>query len=260
MPGQGQGRRQDDEEGDHVGDDRADDDVGPAVGEPLGGDRLLGDRGLQVELHPGRDRGSDEGDGEQEVGARHLDLGHHRGAGDLRPVGVHEEAGDDIGQVDDGEAQQHPLHDRVAAPDHQQPDQDRRDRHRDVLGHAEQFHPGRDTGELGDRRERVGDQQKGHRESGAADAEALPDQVGQALPGDHPQPGAHLVDDDQAERYDDQQPQHLEPELGAGLGIGGDAAGVVVGVGGDQAGADDGQQDEDAAVAAEALEHALHFA
>ena len=73
------GARDDDEEGDHIGDDAAQDDIDAAEVEVLAGDSLFDDRGLQVELHPWRNRRADQADNHRDVG---------RVAAELRDEGV----------------------------------------------------------------------------------------------------------------------------------------------------------------------------
>jgi hypothetical protein len=168
--------------------------------------------------------------------------------------------GDDVGQVDEPDGQQDALDHRVAAPDDDQPDRQRDQRHGCVLGHVEQLEGGGDAGELGHRGHRIGDQEQQHREGGAPDAEALPDQVGQPLARHDGHAGAHLVDHRQADGDQGEDPEHLVAELGACLGVGGDRAGVVAGVRGDQPRADDRQQDEEAPEAAETRGQPAHRA
>ena len=102
----------------------------------------------------------------------------------------------------------------------------------------EELEGGRQAGELGGRGAEVGDQQQEHGPGGGAQPEALADQGGQALAGGDPQAGPDLLGDRQREGDDEQQPEQAIALLGADLGVGGDALGVVVGRGRDQAGAE----------------------
>ena len=71
--------------------------------------------------------------------------------------------------------------------------------------------------------------------------------------GDGAHAGGHLLHDDEGDGGGDQGPQQRVAELGAGLRIGEDAAGIVIDVGGDEAGTEDGknrrQTEEDQAPA-----------
>ena len=73
-------------------------------------------------------------------------------------------------------------------------------------------------------------------------AEALDDQPRVADAGHRAEPYDHLLVDDQHRDQQQQHPQQAGAVVLARLGVGGDAAGVVVGDHHDQPGADDRQQ------------------
>ena len=110
---------------------------------------------------------------------------------------------------------------------------------------AEQFQAGRDADELRDDVAEVDDQNSDHHEERDAQAELLADQVAQAFAGDGAHAGAHFLHHDQRERDRDHGPKKKMSELGAGLRIGQDAAGIVVDVRGDKARPDDGEEQQD---------------
>ena len=62
-----------------------------------------------------------------------------------------------------------------------------------------------------------------------AHAEAVADEVGEALAGDDAEAGGHLLDHRQDDDRDREQPEQLEAGLGAHDRVGRDAAGVVAG-------------------------------
>ncbi len=114
----------------------------------------------------------------------------------------------------------------------------------DVFGDVEELHAAGDAGELGDDVAEVDDDEQDHDDEGHAEAELFADEVAEALAGDDAHAGAHLLHDDEREGDGDHRPEERVAELGAGLGVGEDAAGVVVDVGGDEARAEDGKEED----------------
>jgi hypothetical protein len=108
----------------------------------------------------------------------------------------------------------------------------------------EQVHRAGDANELGNHVGVVDHHEQYHQHKGEAQAELLADQVAQALAGDHAHAGAHLLHHDQRDGDGNDGPQQGVPVLRAGLGVGEDAAGVVIDVGGDESGAENGQKQE----------------
>ena len=82
----------------------------------------------------------------------------------------------------------------------------------------------------------VGQPQHHHGEEGDAQPELFADQVREPLAGDRAHARRHLLHHNQRDGGRDQRPEQGIAELGAGLRIGQDAAGIVVHVGGDEAG------------------------
>ena len=118
---QGGGAGDDHEEADDAGEDGADRDVDPLVAEVVRLQPLVDHEGLDEGQPPRRERGADRrhGDEQRLPGQRDRrdDGAARRGA----PVGVGEDAGDDVGDEDRAERQQHVL-DPVEAPaQHQAP-------------------------------------------------------------------------------------------------------------------------------------------
>ena len=75
--------------------------------------------------------------------------------------------------------------------------------------------------------------------------EFFADEIAQALAGDRAHAGAHLLHHDQGDRDRDHGPEQKMSELRSGLGIGQDAAGIIVDVGGDESRPDDGEEQQD---------------
>ena len=162
----------------------------------------------------------------------------------LVPVGVRQHGGDRVGDEDEGEEQEDPLGVAVGAEEHERPDGDGGDRHRDVARDVEQLERGGDAAELGHHQADVGDGEGGDGEGGEAEVELLPDERGQALAGVDGQAGHHLLDDDVGDRDQHHEEEGAVDELRPGRRVGDDAAGVVAGGGGDQPGSGGGQIDQ----------------
>ena len=103
------------------------------------------------------------------------------------------------------------------------------------------------AGEFGDGIAQVDGEGGEHYEESGAEAEFLADQIGEAFAGDHAHARAHFLADVEGDGHGNQRPQQGVAELGAGDGIGGDAAGVVVHVGSDEPRTDHRQKHGDAA-------------
>ena len=97
-------------------------------------------------------------------------------------------------------------------------------------------------GDVGGDVEGIGDQQQQHDALKHDRRKRGLDVGGQPLAGDPADARAHGLDRRHQREGQRHRPQHVEAELRAGLGIGGDAAGVVVGDAGDQPRADPRQR------------------
>ena len=104
-----------------------------------------------------------------------------------------------------------------------------------------------DAGEFGDGVAQVDSKCGNHDEERGAEAELFADEIGEAFARHHAHARAHFFGDVESDGHGDERPEQRVAELGAGGGVNGDAAGVVVHIRGDQAGADDGEEERDAA-------------
>ena len=170
---------------------------------------------------------------------------------DRAPVGIGQDRREDVGEEHDDDRQEDALDRPIAGLDDERPDGHADDRHDDVARDPEHLERRRRAGELGHRVGDVGDQQDGHRERRRAHPEPVADEVRQALPGDHAEPGRHLLDDGQDDDRDREDPQQGQPGLGAHHAVGRDPARVVAGDPGDQPRPHDGQERDQPAPAAE---------
>ena len=173
------------------------------------------------------------------------------------PVGAAEHAGDDVGDVEDAGDEEDLFDALVVALDDQGPDEEGADGDADVLADVEELHAAGDAGELGDDVAVVDDDEQDHHHEGDAEAELFADEVAEAFAGDHAHARAHLLHDDEGEGDGDHGPEQGVAELRAGLGVGEDAAGVVIDVGGDEAGAEDGEEEKDSGSPAAPEAHPL---
>ena len=121
----------------------------------------------------------------------------------------------------------------------------------------EQVQRAGDADEFGDHVGVVDHDQQHHEDEGDAQAELFADEIAEALAGDHAHAGAHLLHHDEGDGDGNHGPEQRVAVLRAGLGVGEDAAGVVIDVGGDESGAENGQKQQDPD--SPALPHARGF-
>jgi hypothetical protein len=114
-----------------------------------------------------------------------------------------------------------------AAAQDEDRDHARRDGHGDGAGDPEQFQPGGYTRILGAGRSDVRDQQRPEG-GGRTDAEPLPYQADEALPGDNIHPRPEVVAHHQGDCGQEQDPEQLVAILGAEHGIGRDPGGILI--------------------------------
>jgi hypothetical protein len=140
----------DDEEADHPGQHRADDDVDALVSQVFHVQPLIDRVGLDEGKPPGRQGCADRRHRDQQGVAGQRDPGHDQPLGGRAPVGLGEQAGDDVGDEDRAERQQEVLDVAEVLPQHQGRDADRRQRHAEVATHpTQQVHRRRHPGEFG---------------------------------------------------------------------------------------------------------------
>ncbi len=99
--------------------------------------------------------------------------------------------------------------------------------------------------------------QRDHQEKRGPQPEFFADQIGKTFARDRAHARAHLLGDDQQQRDGNQRPERQVAVFGAGLGIGKDAARVVIDVGGDESRADDREKNRD--LIAKPFQHGLFF-
>ena len=116
----------------------------------------------------------------------------------------------------------------------------------DPLGNAEDPHGLGHADVLGHQGQPIDQRQIEDREPTPEGAEGVEDGLGMAALGHRAQADGHLLDVVGHRHEDDEGPEQAEAGFGAGLGVGGDAAGVVVGHHRDDARPHHGQQDQPA--------------
>ncbi len=161
------------------------------------------------------------------------------------PGGSGEDPGKDVGDVDGGGDEKNFFDAFVISLDDEQPDEDGADGHGQIFTDMKELHAAGDSGKLRNDVAEIDDDEKHHHQESDAEAELFTDEVAEALAGDDAHAGAHLLDDDEGEGDGDHHPQQLVAVLGAGLGVGEDAAGIVIDVGGDEAGTEHGEEEHD---------------
>ena len=265
----------DDEGGDGTGEDGADEGVDFAHFDVADVHALVDDGGLLEEDLPGGDGGADVGHDEHdergggedvaEVEAGTVETPANGGPAVGDVAGLHgPDGGGDVDEVEETEEERDLLEGPVAAGDdddkHEGGDGEEGDPGRDVeerhgLGHADVF---------GDESEPVDEGKVADGEPAPDGPEGVEDGLGVATLGDGAETDGHLLHVVGHGDEEDEGPEESEAGLGAGLGVGGDAARVVVGNHGDDAGAEDGEQDEspssEAAETVNALADPVHSA
>ncbi len=187
----------------------------------------------QVGADGGAEHGHDQGDGRP----IELQLRPHDPGPGFGPVHVDDHHHGHIGEQHQGQPFQHPD---VAVVGHQQLQQQGddaeaygvpgavalADHHAGGLAHGGQVGPDVDG---------VGHEQQRHQDQHDRAGEHLLDVRRQALAGDPADPRRDHLDRRHQREGQDHGPQHVQAEARPGLGIGGDAGGVVVGRAGDHA-------------------------
>jgi len=163
----------------------------------------------------------------------------------LVPVWSAEDASDDVSDVEDAGDKEDFFDALVVAFNDEGPDESGADGHADVFADVEELHAACDAGKLGDDVAEVDDDEEEHHDEGHAEAELFADEVAEAFACDDAHAGAHLLHDDEREGDGDHRPEEGVAVLGASLGVGEDATGVVVYIGRDEAGAKDGKEYEE---------------
>ena len=238
------GASHDDEERHEVGEDAANDHIPFREDIVLDLDALFDHRRLEVELHPRRDGRADKAQQHDKVLGVELDGGLDGPDESRRPVRMGQIAGDGISNVKDTGDEKDFFDQPVRPSHHQRPDYKGPGGHGEIAFDPEHLHPGREPGKLCYGVAEIHDQEEGHQDERHAQTEFLTDQVCQALARHHAHARHHLLHNDERHRDGDQRPQQAEPELRPSLGIGQDAARVVIHVGGDDARSDDRHEDD----------------
>ena len=195
--------------------------------EEIGADRRAED------AHHHRRRGGIEREARPDRAKRHLAPGNmdreqHRGVGEQRkgqPLQV-----GDIAVVGDEHLQQ-------------QRQEHEEQRHQAPIDAGDEFADFSHRRDVGGDVERVGDQQQQHDALQDDRRERRLDVGGEAFSGDPADPRANRLDRRHQRKGQRHGPEHVEAVLRARLGIGGDAARIVVGDAGDQARPDRGPED-----------------
>ena len=242
-------RGQDDEEGDQVRHAHADEGVPANPVQFLGGGLRRGDQrggalgllfldllGALPEEQVGADGGAEDGHDHDDP-ALVRKAREDRMDGDLAPVDLDAEDDGDIGEQRQGQPLQQAD---IAMIRHEHLQQDRDQREGDgqqvLVGAGHQPSGGPHRRQIGADIDGVGEEQQADQGRDQPARQDLAEVGRQAMAGHAADAGADRLHRDHQRIGQDDGPQHVQAELGAGLRIGGDAAGIVVGRSGDQAG------------------------
>ncbi len=176
-----------------------------------------------------RDRCPEHGHDGRHVDRIPTEARHERREGHLVPVGPSQERGHDVGKQDSGQPLEPLSEGRVGRVDRRDQNDEPEHGYRHDGRHARE-HVGdvRHAGEVGRDVEDVGDQQQETRDVEKRARIVAADRGGQAAAADESDPRADELHRRHQRKGRQRHPEHPVPERGAGDGIGGDPARIVV--------------------------------
>ncbi len=136
---------------------------------------------LRQKDHPRRNSGTNGCHNERHVGRVGRNRGHHRGIGNLAPVGACHKRSHHVGDKDAAHQQQNLLDTLKTARHGKQPNKERHQRHRNAGRNTKERKAARNTRELRDGYGRVGNQQGRHGKHAFTHTKALTNERSQAL-------------------------------------------------------------------------------
>ncbi len=191
----------------------------------------------------GADGGAEHGDHHGQVVGLELQLRPDHAVEHRAPGHMHHQGHGDIGEQGNGQPLQHRDVARVAGEHLQQGRHDAEQDHIEQGRSADhQLQGGAHGAQVRAEVDDVGHYQQGDQGIEHRHRVVLLEVAGDAPAGDTADAGADLLDGAHQGPAEQQGPAHLIAELGAGLAVGGDAAGIVVRGPGDQAGPHDLEQ------------------
>jgi len=239
------GANDDEEDDDHAG-DATDENIESGLGILARADFFFDETCLEIEELPWSDRGANETREHHEVASVKVaggDDGHFSGK---NPVGMRKQGGKKVAEIEGTEDQKYDLDETIGTFEDQNPDNDSGQWNGNIFIEAKELAGGSDAGKFRNYVKQVDQETGDHDEEGGTQAKFLANEIGETFAGDDAHAGTHLHGDVEGYGHGDEGPEQRVAVGGACLGIGADAAGIVVDVGGDDAGADDGEKKEDA--------------
>ena len=228
---------------------RTDHRVGLFVAEPARRDALVDDIGLLEEELPGSNGGSDHRDDQQgRVGAQATLYAGDEESGDHLPrvrMAQHRQRKHQKAREKKHEHRSFPAAEVACDRDAYEQQRGHRDNHCRIQ--AEMLARHADAHEFRADGQEIEQEDPRHRVPAPEPAESLADEACIADAGHRTETYHHLLVHDEDRDQKQESPQQRVTEVLAGLGIGRDAAGVVVADHDDDAGADDGEERQDAA-------------
>ncbi len=137
-----------DKECNHIRDDAASNHIQAAKVVVTPVNALLYDGGLQVELHPGRNGGSNQADNGDQIGRIRAEGRYKRLLQREIPIRFRQESGDRVSKVNQRSNDEDAFYRLIAAAHDQRPNQRRADRNHDIFADAEDAHAGSQTRKL----------------------------------------------------------------------------------------------------------------
>src|SRR5580765_3231748 len=175
-----------------------------------------------------------------------MNAGDNGHAGGLEPVWMSENGGKEIREVEDAGDQKNDFNLPIGTFQNQNPNEESSQGNRDILGDAEKFHGDGNAGKFSNDVGEIDEKTCGHDKERGAESEFLANEIGETFAGNDAHASAHFHGDVQGDGHGDKRPEQRIAVSAAGLGVGGDAAGIVIDIGSDDAGTDDGEKKEHA--------------
>ncbi len=173
----------------------------------------------------------------------------------IMPAGLGKNTGDNVGNIKNRRRQKDLFDALEVSLDHQQPDQEGAAGHGNILADVEELHAAGNADELRHDVAEVDHNQQQHQQERHAQPKLFADQVAQALAGHRPHARAHFLHHQQSHSDGNHGPQQGVSELGSGIGVGENAARIVINIGGNKARPQHGEEEQYAD--SPALEHAV---
>lgn len=158
-------------------------------------------------MSPGGDGGADDGDEGEEVGFVHIEGGSDEAFEAGGPLGMGEDGGDDVDEIEGGGGEEESFEFFEAAFDDEEVNEEGGEGDGEEFVDMENFEGGGDAGEFGGDGADVGDEEDDHDDSCPAESEFFADEGGEAFTGDESHARSDFLGDGEAEGGEEEYPE-----------------------------------------------------